>query len=81
MISTNATYVNGEKILSHYLSDGDTFRMGAAEYLFRMSNKTDFRPARKTPGKSEFKWQWLLAAGVVVVVSLLAWLRKALGDP
>ncbi|MEQ8953887.1 MAG: FHA domain-containing protein [Gammaproteobacteria bacterium] len=73
VISTNATYVNGEKILSHYLSDGDTFRMGAAEYLFRISNKTDFRPGRQRSGKFGFNWKWLIVPGAVLLLLLLAW--------
>lgn len=52
VISTNATYVNGEKILTHYLSNGDKFSLGATEYMFRTSNKTDFRPARNKRGNN-----------------------------
>lgn len=70
VISTNATYVNGEKILTHYLSNGDKLSLGASEYLFRISNKTDFRPRRPEAAKSSGGRAWKAAAAIAAVAVL-----------
>ncbi|GJM13702.1 MAG: hypothetical protein DHS20C12_21050 [Pseudohongiella sp.] len=69
VISTNATYVNGEKILTHYLSNGDKFSVGAAEYLFRVSNKTDFRPRKLESGPAPLN-RVLVGGAAALVVGL-----------
>ena len=70
VISTNATYVNGDKILTHYLSNNDTFSLGGTEYLFRISNKTAFRPRKVESSPSSLSPIWIGAA-VALVVGLL----------
>lgn len=67
VISTNATYVNREKILTHYLSNGDTLSFGASEYLFRISNKTDFRPRRPDSKSGGLGPIWIGAAAALVL--------------
>lgn len=73
VISTNATFVNGDKILTHYLSNGDTFSLGGTEYLFRMSNKTVFRSPSPKPksSKNAISLAWT-GATVVLLIGLLA---------
>lgn len=67
VISTNATYVNREKILTHYLSNGDTLSLGASEYLFRVSNKTDFRPRRPDSKSGGLSPIWIGSAAALVL--------------
>ena len=78
VISTNATYANGEKILTHYLSNGDTFSLGATEYLFRISSKTNFRPRKKAARVKSKRKIWigvaasLLGSLIAIYFSLLS---------
>ena len=71
VISTNATYANGEKILSHYLTNGDRFSLGTTEYLFRISSKTDFKPRKKEASVKSKRKIWIGVAALLLV-SLIA---------
>ncbi len=74
VISTNATYVNGSKVLAHYLSNGDTFTFGPVEYMFRVNTDAGFRPRTKNdPSKANKKF-WLLAAAVIATTALAGYI-------
>ena len=45
VISTNATYVNEDKILTHYLSNGDVLALGPVRYMFRLTSAARYRVA------------------------------------
>lgn len=70
LLSTNGVFVNGEKVFSHRLSDGDEIRLGRTVLRFR-----DARSGGQSGGGSR---QWLTWVGVVggaaVVAALVFWL-------
>jgi pSer/pThr/pTyr-binding forkhead associated (FHA) protein len=70
LLSTNGVFVNGQKVFSHLLSNGDEIRLGRTRLRFVDPN-SDGR--RQSAGAG----RWLtLAAIAVVAAAALVWLLR-----
>ena len=75
LISANGIFVNGEKRLTAYLSDGDEIRMGKLNLVFRAAAgaATSTSSAAVSGKTASSRKPYLLVAGVVVVVLAGLW--------
>jgi len=76
MLSTNGTFVNGEKIHEALLKDGDRVRFGGVEFLFRTR---EVQPVGKPPIAPVKRIGGLVVVGVILIVvalGLVWWLNR-----
>lgn len=73
LLSTNGVFVNGEKVFSRQLHDGDEIRLGRSRLLFRDAGQEDDRTGDETSDSSVAMAIWITAAffGIALVTWLL----------
>lgn len=70
LLSTNGVFVNGQKVFSHLLSDGDEIRLGRARLRF-----VDPNSGGKKTSAGAGRWLALAAVAVLAAVALV-WLLR-----
>lgn len=70
LLSTNGVFVNGKKVFSQLLANGDEIRLGRTRLRF-----VDPNPGGARKGSGAVRWA-LLAGLVIVVAATLVWLLR-----
>lgn len=66
LLSSNGTFVNGKKISIANLKDGDTLRLGQAEFYFK--SVADVSSSSKTPAKPSITL-WLVVLAIAAAIT------------
>ncbi len=72
LLSTNGVFVNGEKVFSHELRDGDEIRLGRARLLFR--NSSEKPREKRTSATGSFGAVAAVILSATAVIALITWL-------
>lgn len=75
LLSTNGTFINGERVHQAPLHHGDRLAFGNAAFLFAMSEQVEPRDRSFHPSHSSRRQRWLAAVvgivGLAVIIALL----------